>query len=66
LGDVELEAQTTTSLWTMLKRSTHYYGIDPTGRLGSVYVLNFAELDWDGEPGHLYVERSNAPPDEPS
>jgi hypothetical protein len=64
-GHVRLEATTRTSLWTMLKRSTHYYGVDPTSSLGSVYVLNFAQLEWDGEPGYLYVERSEAPPDEP-
>lgn len=62
LGEVRIKAETTTSMWTMLKRSVHYYGIDPTGSLGSAYVLNFARFELDGEPGHLYVERSEAPP----
>jgi hypothetical protein len=60
-GETWLDATTTTSIWTMLKRSVHYYGIDPTGELGSVYVVNFATVEWDGEPGSLYVERSAAP-----
>jgi hypothetical protein len=59
--EVWLDARTTTSLFTMLQRSVHYFGIDPAGSLGSVYVLNFATLDWDGEHGSLYVERSAAP-----
>jgi hypothetical protein len=50
----------------MLKRSTHYYGVDPTAGLGSIYVLNFARVEWDGEVGELYVERSEALPPEPT
>jgi hypothetical protein len=61
VGETWLEAATTSSLWTMLKRSVHYFGIDPTGELGSVYVVNFATVEWDGEPAILYVERSAAP-----
>lgn len=59
VGDLSIEAVTRTSMFTMLRRSRHYYGIDPTGALGMVYVLNFAEWSWDGEPATLYVERSD-------
>jgi hypothetical protein len=59
IGDVAIEATTTTSLFTMLRSSRQYYGIDPTGGLGMVYVVNFARWEWDGEPATLYVERSD-------
>lgn len=59
LGDIAIEAVTRTSMFTMLRSSRHYYGIDPTGGLGMVYVLNYADWTWDGEPATLYVERSD-------
>ena len=64
VGDLTIEAETTTSIWSMLKRSRQYYGIDPTGSLGSRYALNWARFELDGEVGHLYVERSDCPPPE--
>jgi hypothetical protein len=59
LGELRIDAVTTTSLFTMLRRSVHYYGIDPTGEFGMVYVLNWARFDWDGEEAYLYVERAD-------
>jgi hypothetical protein len=58
-GELTVDAVTRTSMFTMLRSSRHYYGIDPSGELGMVYVLNFAEWEWDGESATLYVERSD-------
>jgi hypothetical protein len=58
-GDLTIEAVTSTSLFTTLRYSRQYYGIDPTGQLGMVYVLNWARWEWDGEPAILYIERSD-------
>jgi hypothetical protein len=61
LGELWIDATTTTSMFTMLRRSRQYYGIDPTGALGSRYALNWARFELDGEVGHLYVERTESP-----
>lgn len=53
---VSVSATTTTSMWAMMSRGMPY-GVDPASS-APVYAINFADCEWDGETGHLYVERS--------
>jgi hypothetical protein len=52
---LELEATTTTGLWTTFSKDMEY---GATGS-GSAYALNWGTCEWDGEEGLLYIERSN-------
>lgn len=53
---VALDATTTTSMWATMS-SGMPYGVDLTPP-GVIYAVNFAACEYEGEHGHLYVERS--------
>jgi hypothetical protein len=52
---LEVEAVTTTGLWTGFSKDMPYGAID----IGSTYALNWGTCDWQGEQGVLYIERSD-------
>jgi hypothetical protein len=56
-GDLRLECTTRRSLWTAMAHELAV-GVDLENE-GLVYALNFGEVEWDGESGWLYSERSD-------
>ena len=56
-GEVSATIRTRRSIWTSMQKQLAI-GKDLSGR-GLMYVLNFGEVDWDGETGIFYLERSD-------
>jgi hypothetical protein len=55
-GELKLTATSTTSMWMTMSHGLPY-GVAP-GSPAPTYAVGFARCEWDGEAGHLYVERS--------
>ena len=64
-GEIRTTMRTTTSVWVPRERKL-VVGRDKVGRLHDIYVLNWGPVEWSGEIGYAYIERSahlNALPD---
>lgn len=56
-GEFDAVMETTSSIWIPRERK-HVVGRDLYGELNDMYVLNWGPVHWDGETGHVYLERS--------
>ena len=56
-GEIIATMETTSSIWIPRERK-HIVGRDLYGKLNDMYVLNWGPLNWDGEVGFVYLERS--------
>jgi hypothetical protein len=62
-GKASLTMRTDNAIWTSMQKRLAI-GKDLSGP-GLMYVLNFGPMEWDGEVGYVYIERSdplNKPP----
>jgi hypothetical protein len=56
-GQVDLTLTCEQSIWTSMPNQLAV-GVDLSGA-GLMYVLNYGPCEWDGEIGHMYIERSD-------
>ena len=56
-GEFDGVMETTSSIWIPRERK-HVVGCDLYGELNDMYVLNWGPIQWDGETGYVYLERS--------
>jgi len=56
-GQLETHIETRRSIWFSMQK-TLPLGLLMEGR-GQTYVLNFGPVEWDGEVGEVYIERSD-------
>jgi len=56
-GELSLTATTATSMWMTMGPSMAF-GAKP-GWPGPTYSVGWASCEWDGEPGTIYLERSD-------
>ena len=56
-GEVVTTMETQASIWIPRERK-HLVGRDEHGELNDMYVLNWGPVEWDGETGYMYLERS--------